>query len=305
MSGTTMFGPNSMLRSIARRVVHRVLPATRLPHPFETLAKRAREVPLDNITIILSFDCDTPRDAIAAQTLDAGLAKRGVPRTYAVPGLTLTEAADYYRVLAIRGAHFINHGARAHTEFKEGSYQAITFYNEMTSQEVIADIREGHRIVSDVIGIAPCGFRAPHFGYFQQPEQRKLVYDTARLLGYRFCSDTLPASAYARGPVFDVGGLYEFPLSGSHTDPNTILDSWNYLADRVNYRMSKDFFVLFTATVDFFADRRLPALLNFYVDPSHVANDSYFLDAVDHAISRGARFAGFEDVLARIGSGAK
>ncbi len=277
----------------------------RVPHVFEGLSAKTRALAINELLIILSFDCDTPGDALAAQALDAQLARRGIARHYAVPGQMLLEARSSYRGLAQNGAVFLNHGGRTHAEKQGDRYVAVTFYEQMTADDAAADMREGHRIVNDVIGIAPRGFRAPHFGSFQQPEQRKLVYDTARSLGYRFCSDTLPASAYARGPVFDVGGLYEFPLTGSPTDPYTILDSWNYLADRVDYRLLEDFFVRFAATVDFFADRRLPALLNFYVDPSHVANDSYFLDAVDYAIGRGARFAGFEDVLARIGCGPK
>jgi hypothetical protein len=288
------------LKQVARAVLSR-----RVPHAFEGLSAKTRALAIDELLIILSFDCDTPGDAVAAQALDAQLVRRGIARSYAVPGQMLLAAAASYRSLVQNGAGFLNHGGRTHAEQQGDRYHAVTFYDQMTSDDVVADMHEGHRIVSDVVGVAPRGFRAPHFGSFQQPAQRKLVYDTARSLGYRFCSDTLPASAYAHGPVFDVGGLYEFPLTGSRKDPNVILDSWNYLENRVDYRLSKDFFVRFAATVDFFADRRLPALLNFYVDPSHVANDSHFLDAIDHAIDRGARFASFDDVLARIGGGPK
>jgi len=277
----------------------------RTPHPFEELSAKAGALAIDDLSIVLSFDCDTPGDAIAAKDLDAQLVKRGIARSYAVPGSMLSEAAECYRALAQNGASFLNHGGLAHAEEREDRYHAVTFYEEMSSEAVVSDMREGHRIVSDVIGVAPRGFRAPHFGSFQQPEQRRLIYDTARSLGYRFCSDTLPASGYARGPVFDVGSLYEFPLTGSVEEPNVILDSWNYLADRVNYRLLPEFFDRFSATIDFFTKRRLPVLLNFYVDPSHVANDDYFLNSLDYALARGARFSSFEDVLAGIGNGVK
>ena len=288
------------LKQAVRAVLSR-----RVPHAFEGLSAKTRALGIDELLIILSFDCDTPGDAVAAQALDAQLVRRGIARSYAVPGQMLLTAAESYGGLARNGASFLNHGGRTHAEKQGDRYYAVTFYDQMTADDVVSDMRVGHRIVSEIIGTAPHGFRAPHFGSFQRPAQRKLVYDTARSLGYRFCSDTLPASAYANGPVFDVGGLYEFPLTASHEDPNIILDSWNYLASRVDYHMSDDFFRRFASTIDFFADRKLPALLNFYVDPSHVANDGYFLNAIDYAMGRGARFAAFEDVLARIGGGPK
>lgn len=288
------------LKRAARSVLRR-----RVPHAFEGLSAKSRALAINDPLIILSFDCDTPGDAVAAQALDAQLVRRSIARSYAVPGQMLLEAAASYRGLAQNGASFLNHGGQTHAEKQGDRYHAVTFYDQMSREAVISDMREGHRIVTEVIGVAPRGFRAPHFGSFQQPEQRKLIYDTARSLGYRFCSDTLPTSGYAHGPVFDVGGLYEFPLTGSMDDPNVILNSWNYLADRGNYRLSPEFFDRFAATINFFAERRLPVLLNFYVDPSHVANDGYFLQSIDYALARGARFTSFEGVLVEIGGGAK
>lgn len=288
------------LKRAARSVLGR-----RTLHPFEGFAAKTRALAINDLFILLSFDCDTPGDAIAANDIDAQLIKRGVPRCYAVPGAMLSAAAKIYCALARNGASFLNHGGQAHAEKRGDQYHAVTFYEQMTPQDVVNDMREGHRIVSEIIGVAPRGFRAPHFGSFQQPEQRKLIYDTARSLGYHFCSDTLPASGYARGPVFEVGGLYQFPLTGSASDPDVILDSWNYLTDRVNYRLLPEFFDRFCATIDFFKTRRLPALLNFYVDPSHVANDDCFLKSIDYALARGVRFTSFEDVLAKIGVGAE
>ena len=157
------------LRSAARRVVQ-----GRPRHPFVDLAAKARAVGIDGALIVLSFDCDTPLDAVAARELDQQLVRRGIARTYAVPGQTLSNAASTYRELAAKGAVFINHGARPHAEERGGSFQAITFYNEMTPQEVVDDMREGDRIVCEAIGERPRGFRAPHFGYFQKPEQRAL-----------------------------------------------------------------------------------------------------------------------------------
>lgn len=216
----------------------------------------------------------------------------------AVPGAMLDAASTTYAELARGGAVFLNHGGAPHAEFREGRYHARTFYNEWQSGEVEDDIREGHRIVTAVTGREPRGFRAPHFGYFQQPEQRELVYRMAHSLGYRYCSDTLPSQGLARGPVFDVGPIAEFPLSGSIEDPTTILDSWNLLEDFVDFRLSPRYFELMDRTLALFATKGWPVLLNYYVDPAHVASTPHFLAAIDAALGRGARFLSFEDVLA-------
>ena len=251
----------------------------------------------------MSYDCDTPEDANAAAQLFDQLEARKVPAAFAVPGAMLLDASDVYGRLAARGVTFLNHGALPHTEFRDGRYHARTFYNEMSEQQVVQDISEGHRIVTQVTGRAPRGFRAPHFGYFQKPEQRALVYQVAREHGYAFCSDTLPGTGYARGPIFDAGGLAEIPLSGSYADPYTILDSWNYLADAVNFRLREDYLALFSETVDYFTSRKLPAVLNYYVDPAHVIGSDTFMNAIDDAQGRGAQFISFDDLIAASGRG--
>lgn len=278
------------------------------PKPLNELLLRAnadaaRKVGIRGVHVIMSYDCDTPEDAIAAKQLFDQLDVRKVPAAFAVPGAMLLEAADIYRSLAERGATFLNHGALPHTEFRDGRYHARTFYNEMTEQQVMHDIAEGHRIVTQVTGRDPRGFRAPHFGYFQKPEQRAIIYRSAREHGYAFCSDTLPGTGYEKGPIFDVGGLVEIPLSGSHADPYTILDSWNYLADFVNFRLREDYLTLFSETVDFFTSRKLPAVLNYYVDPAHVIASNTFMDSIDYAQGRGARFISFDDLIAASGRG--
>ncbi len=262
------------------------------------LSRHARRLGVRGLNIIMSFDCDTPEDAASAADIRRAFEQRGIPMILAVPGAMLDQASAAYADLASRGAIFLNHGGAAHAEFRDGRYHARTFYNEWAPQAVEADIREGHRIVAAVTGKSPTGFRAPHFGYYQQPEQRELVYRMAQALGYRYCSDTLPAQGLARGPVYDVGPIAEFPLSGSIEDPTTILDSWNLLDDFVQFRLSPRYFELMDRTLALFQERSWPVLLNYYVDPAHVASTPHFMAAIDAARGRGARFVSFDDVLA-------
>ena len=290
--------PVRALRHVVSRLVGRATAETHPPEIMKALSLRSRRIGIKGIDVLFSFDCDTPEDASAAKDVFGQLRRRGVPSAFAVPGTTLQLAAEQYRELSRLGAGFINHGYRPHTEHRDGRYHAITFYDQMSPDDVARDIREGHDAVTAVIGRRPIGFRGPHFGSFQQPAHRKIVYDAVDDLGYAFCSDTLPRSAYESGPVFKVGrSLKELPLTGSLRDPFVILDSWNYLADRTNYRLQEDYATRFAETVDFFAERRLPVLLNYYADPAHVVGDAIFLGAIDHALSVGARFRSFEEIL--------
>ena len=294
--------PLGALRRVADRLAGRTALAPDGAALFEALSRRSAALGASGINIVFSFDCDTPEDASAAQEVFAQLQRRGVPSAFAVPGATLEQEAEQYRRVARAGARFINHGYKPHAEFRDGRYHGITFYDQLSRDEVLEDIHDGHRAVTDVIGESPRGFRGPHFGSFQKTDQRQIVCDAARELKYAFCSDTLPARAYDSGPLFDVGGgLKELPLTGSLRDPNTILDSWNYLADRTKYRLQEDYARRFAETVSFFAERGLPVLLNYYADPAHVVGDGVFLRAIDHALSVGARFRSFEDVLAMTG----
>jgi hypothetical protein len=189
---------------------------------------RARAMGLDKLYLILSFDCDTREDVEASALLDGWLRPLGVAPVYAVPGAQLRAGADVYRGLAATGAEFMNHGALPHTEWGNGRYNSVTFYDRMSDGEVVDDIKRGHAIVEEVIGAAPIGFRAPHFGCFQSRRQLGLQYSVLRSLGYAYSTSTLPASALRHGPVWNPGGIPEIPLTGSWRQPFSILDSWSH-----------------------------------------------------------------------------
>lgn len=91
--------------------------------------------------------------------------------TFAVPGAQLASQAGQYRRLLDAGGRFLNHGGRPHAERAETLYRGVTFYCDMDDGGVEQDIRDGHRTVGEVLGISPRGFRAPHFGCYQKPEQ--------------------------------------------------------------------------------------------------------------------------------------
>jgi peptidoglycan/xylan/chitin deacetylase (PgdA/CDA1 family) len=257
---------------------------TRPPTPelIETYASLCRACGVDRLYLILTFDCDTDGDITAVADLDRDLRRRGIAAGYAVPGAQLEKGGEVWRGVADAGAEFLNHGGRAHAEFRDGRYWPVTFYEQLTEAEVIADIQLGDRLVRNVVGRAPEGFRAPHFGSFQQPEQLRLIYATVQKLRYRYCSTTTPATALSKGPVVDVGhGLAELPTMGSYRNPTTLLDSWTYLSDRTQYALRDEYYELFAETVQRMSEQRLPGLLTYYADPSHVAGQRPFARALD------------------------
>lgn len=245
---------------------------------YDALARRAG---FDRLHLFLSFDCDTDEDFALAETLDTDLRRRGIEAAWAVPGVQLRKGEAVWRRLAERGAVFLNHGARAHAEWQGDRYHPITFYDRMRAEEVVDDMERGHRDVCAVTGRAPAGFRAPHFGSFQAPDQLAIVHGTAKRLGYRFCSTTLPSLALARGPVVPCDGVYEIPLFGSWRAPTTILDSWTYLTDRRHYTLGDSYHALFAETVERLTAAKVAGVLSYYADPSHVAGQAPFLRALD------------------------
>jgi len=269
---------------------------------LENQSEKAQAAGIDRLMVWLSFDCDTDRDAEAAERIDPWLRERGIHGTYAVPGVQIERSAENYRRLAAAGASFMNHGYQPHAEWRGDRYHPITFYDQMAEADVVEDIRLGHEAVKRVVGIAPRGFRAPHFGSFQSPEQLALVHREAVRLGYFYSSTTVPQFGLDHGPMAQVGGLYEFALSGSLRAPTLILDSWCHLEDRAQYRLADAYCEMLVETVEFMLSRNLPGLLSLYVDPAHVDKQAPFLRAMDFLHRKNIVSVRPEDLLPYDGS---
>ena len=262
--------------------------------------QRARHLGLRQLYLILSFDCDTPEDAEAALQVHNRLQPQSVKATYAVPGHQLERDAAIYQRLAESGADFINHGALPHAERQDNRYWSITWYHEMSAREVVDDIQRGHEIVTRVIGQPPVGFRAPHFGHFQGETQLALQYDALSMLGYRYSTSTIPRFAMQHGPIFDVGGLYEIPLFGSFYAPFNILDSWGYIISPQQPTLTDGYADLFIQTIDRLSALKVPAVLNYYVDPAHVYKSKAFFRAVSYAREQGVESLHYGDLIALV-----
>ncbi|WP_057847123.1 polysaccharide deacetylase family protein [Bradyrhizobium retamae] len=255
--------------------------------PLAVYFQRSSICGLNGLTLFLSFDCDTDWDIDVVAQLDAFLKDRNIVPTYAVPGAQLQRGRDVYAGLARSGREFMNHGARAHAEWKGDQYVPVTFYQDMTEDEIVADIELGHRIVHDVTGTRPFGFRAPHFGGFQRDEDLDLIYRTIGRLNYSYSSTTVPEKALVNGPAWRVGEIMELPTSGSARYPHLILDTWTQLTDRRQYALGESYYELFAETLDTFVRGGKSALLTWYGDPSHSWGQTAFLKSMDLIAKRG------------------
>lgn len=279
-----------MLHRFAKRLKRFFRPTSPgAEHPWVSLANRNAARGLAAPLLFLSFDCDTDLDIPAARTLAYRLRDRGIESAFAVPGAQLMRGAETFRSMAGDGFEFLNHGARPHARWDGEKYVPVTFYGEMSLEEVAHDIREGDRIVREVTGKAPLGFRAPHFGSFQAPEQIAFMHQICKELGYVYASTTVPAIGLAQGSWFDSHNVCELPLCGSWCEPLNILDSWSNLSDRVHFTLGPRFTELWRESLDAVLRLGLPVILCWYVDPAHVIGQRPFEDSVDILCESGIR----------------
>lgn len=254
-------------------------------------------MPLDDLYLIVSFDCDTPQDALVVEEVHNRMVHRGVRPIYAVPGATLEEAPDAYRRLANKEAVFLNHGYSPHAYWDEHAarYLPRWFYDRLTREEIRSDVEAGHRVVERIVGKPPTGFRTPHFGTFQRRSDLLFLHSVLKQLRYEFSSSTVPLYGFWYGPLFTRFGLPEFPVTGTATRPMQILDSWSFFA-APERSFSEDDFLSQALAVGRMMKDAGPGILNIYADPSHIAEDDRFFSAVD-AWCGVARAVSYSDLL--------
>lgn len=284
------------LQSSLQRLKYRFFPAL-FWGPY---SRKARAIGFDQLHMVLSFDCDTDEDIPAAKQIHDWLKQRGYNGVFAVPGAQVMKGAETFRAMANEGAEFINHGAKPHTEWREGRYWSITFYEHMKPAEVVEDIRLGHEQVAQATGRRPEGFRAPHFGHFQKPAQLELIYKTLRQLGYGYASTTTPQFMRHYGPIGKVSGIREFPVTGQYRNPLGIFDSWGSIENPYSRRITNKYRTLFEQNIDDLTSNQVVGLFNHYVDPAHVASTSDFFESISYALDKGVKVVTYTEILDRL-----
>ena len=238
--------------------------------------------------MVLSFDCDTEDDIKVAWDVHARLMDMGMRPVYAVPGALLREGEGTYRRIAETGAEFINHGGVSHTYFDKaaGRHASCFFYDQLAPERVRQDVIEGDRILRETLGIAPEGFRTPHFGTYQRPAQLRFLHGVLRELGYRFSSSTTSYWGLRKGPMFSDFGVVELPVTGVPSQPLNILDTWAYFEAPDRVFGPADYGREAAALADLFK-KPAAGLINIYADPSHIHGNEVFFEAMRDARRRG------------------
>ncbi len=250
---------------------------------YRHYARRCRAAGIDRLYLVVSLDCDLTRDTDCAAAVCERLRGLGVTPVMAVTGELLEQGAAVYRAIHAAGSEFMNHGHRMHTYWDEpsGAYRSCFFYDALTPEQVREDIRRGHETVRAVIGQPPCGFRAPHFGTFQTRAQLRALHRILKELDYAYSSSTMPYFGLTKGAAFRApGGLIEFPVSGMWSRPLSVLDTWSCFEAPGRALESADYLREGRAVARHFAEAGLPGILNYYADPSHIADREEFFETI-------------------------
>lgn len=246
--------------------------------------------------LVLSFDCDTDRDAEVVGSLADRLASFGISATYAVPGQQLIASRPAYRTLHARGNELIAHGFRPHTDLIHGRYVSTLFYDNLDERGIFEDVRASTDSFRDALGVRPDGFRSPHFGTLDR-RRRRWVYSALERNGYRFSSSTLPMEGLRHGPAFRVGAVAEIPLSGCFRAPLAILDSYNFRFAPEHPDDPEAYLRAFIGTLSWSIRQRSPVVLNTYADPSQVHDWPPFWAAIEEITRLGVATISYSRLL--------
>jgi hypothetical protein len=251
---------------------------------FRKYSSLSKKNGINSLYFILSFDCDIEDDIKVAERIHEKLNESGIMPVYAVSGPFLKKGSAVFRRIRETGAEFINHGYTAHTYFdvEHGRHASNFFYDQLNDNAVKKDIVDGYKLLSDTLGFKPRGFRAPHFGTYQKKSQLEFMHSVLRELGCEFSTSTLPHFGLRKGAVYRSGGILEFPVSGMWTKPLCVLDSWTFYRMPERRWTESDYASEGRAIAEHFDKNSLHGILNYYADPSQIADSKSFFDTVKY-----------------------
>lgn len=246
------------------------------------LSRAAKNTGLQGPVFLLSFDCDTHKDASVVTEVHQKLVDIGIMPVYAVPGEVLCKGEKSYSAIAQSGAEFINHGHYKHSRLlPDGkTYESWNFYDQISREEMADDVLKGHETLTDFLGVEPKGFRSPHFGSFQKEHELADLYGVLNQKKYKFSTSTVPAKSLQHSAVYKTAGLIEIPVSGGYDFPLTILDSYSFRFSTTFKHGPDEYIRQIKRLAAWFSSAQRPYLLNLYADPSQVHDWPEFFDAM-------------------------
>ena len=253
------------------------------PHQmWKHYARLCRRSGLTSSRVVLSLDCDTAKDIRVVPAVDRRLQDLGISPVYAVPGQLLEHGSDVYGPLAEQGVAFLNHGYAEHTHLDEttGVYESTLFYDRIDRSAVRDDVEHGDDVLHQTLRVQPDGFRTPHFGSYQGPDELRHLHSILDGLGYRLSTSTMPMYAYRFGPAFRNFGIWEIPVTGCPDWPLGILDSFGFRFAPGRTVGPADY-VRQASLLTTMLDDLAPLFINLYADPSQVYDWPEFFGAME------------------------
>ena len=278
-------GPELVARAAARRGLRKALRAA----PGWTFRRLHAWPPGETppwggarSAFVLSFDCETERDAEVQPWLLSALQKRGLQASFAVIGALAEKAPDVYRRTLAEGHEILNHGYSEHTDLRaDGSYESTLYYNDLTAKEVASEVGRCDEVLRGLLGANCAGFRVPHFGTFQSPDQVRTVHEVISRLGYHYSTSTTAAAARRAG-VFGSGhGVVELPIASPVRNPGTAFDSWTLVKSRGASYEAGTLLQAWKRLLRETRRARRPVFVSVYFDPAHLAALPEFESCLD------------------------
>jgi len=231
---------------------------------------------------VLSFDCETEQDVEAQPWLLNALQKRRLRASFAVIGALAEKAPDVYRRTLAEGHEILNHGYSEHTALRvDGSYESTLYYNDLTSEEIASEIGRCDEVLRDLLDVGCVGFRVPHFGTFQSPDQVRMVHEIISRLGYRYSTSTTAAAARRAG-VFGLGhGVAELPIAAPVRNLGAAFDSWTLVKAQGPSYVAGTLLRAWKRLLRETRRARHPVFVSVYFDPAHLAALPEFESCLD------------------------
>lgn len=185
--------------------------------------------------LLLSFDVDFPEDCDALPAVAAALARHGIRASFACVGRWVEEFPDAHRAVVDGGHELVNH-SYSHPELVNAPGRFASRRADLNDRrwealslaERAAEIEGCQRAVALTLGVAPRGFRAPHFGNVDP----RPLYPVLAALGLAYSTSMLAPRGRRFGvPVYE-GTVLEIPVTTCPRHPLSSLDTWHALYAR-------------------------------------------------------------------------
>ena len=104
----------------------------------------------------------------------------------------------------------------------------------MSVSEIEDDMARGHAAIKDLFGLAPKGWRTPHFGSFEKRGQLKLIATLGKKFGYTYSSSSTGFHSLKYGQIDLSNFTAEIPVTGHGSAGLGVLDSWSFLRNKAD-----------------------------------------------------------------------